>query len=570
MSNKPRMENSDSRPNSLRPAGSVLIELLADQGVDLIFGVPGESYLAAMDGMYEHRRRVRTIMTRNEGGASFMAAAYGRLTGRPGICFVTRGPGASNACIGVHSAMQDSTPMILFIGQVERESEGREAFQEIDYGRFMGGIAKHSFEIRDPDRVAEIVARAFHLAMSGRPGPVAISLPEDMLTERTRLIELPRIEPVEPECGTKTADKILGMLNSARRPLILAGSCGWREEGCDALIRFAEQNELPVVVTFRGQDLFDNNSPCYAGDAGVGMASYVKGIIASADVVLAAGTRFSEPTTDGYRLFDIPCPKQSVVHAHPSDLELGKIFIPDMAVHSGVNSLFSALEGNILAGRENWRAWTQESRAKYLDYIDCPPTPGRFDMGVALRELMKQLPPDAILTSGAGNFAIWPSRFFVHGPESRLLGPQSGSMGYGVPAAIAAKLAMPERTVVCFSGDGDFQMTGQELSTAAQYGARPIFLVGNNGTYGTIRMHQERFYPDRVHGTDLENPDFAGWARSCGFYAETVKRTEEFANAFKRAMKSNSGALLELKLDSELIAPKVTISQLRAEAGDEK
>ena len=564
------MEKIESQSNSLRPAGSVLIESLADQGVKFIFGVPGESYLAAMDGMYEHRDKIRTIMARNEGGASFMAAAYGRLTGRPGICFVTRGPGASNACIGVHSAMQDSTPMILFIGQVDRGAAGREAFQEIEYTKFMDCIAKKAFEIRDPDRIPEFIARAFRLAMSGRPGPVVISLPEDMLREQTRPVAIPRIEPIEPECGKKTAEKILGALDAARRPLILAGSCGWQKEGRDALLRFAELNGLPVVVSFRGQDLVDNNSSCYTGDAGVGMAAYVKEIIKNSDVILAAGTRFSEPTTDGYSLFDIPCPRQSLIHVHPSDLELGKIYIPEMTVHAGVNSLFSILDGKILASRDNWREWKTACRSNFLDSINIPPSQSRFDMGAALRELMKQLPPDSILTSGAGNFAIWPSRFFVHGPESRLLGPQSGAMGYGVPAAIAAKLAMPERTVVCFSGDGDFQMNGQEMATAAQYGARPIFLVGNNGSYGTIRMHQERFYPNRVHGTDLENPDFAAWARSFGFYAETVRRTEDFADAFKRAMRSNSGALLELTMDLESIAPGVTISQLRAEATSEQ
>ena len=564
------MEKTDSIANSLRPAGSVLIEILADQGTEFIFGVPGESYLAAMDGMYEYRSRIRTIMARNEGGASFMAAAYGRLTGRPGICFVTRGPGASNACIGVHSAMQDSTPMILFIGQVERGAAGREAFQEVDYSPFMGSIAKRAIEIQDPRRIPEILARAFRLATSGRPGPVAISLPEDMLREPILPHPIPRIEPAEPECGSGTAEKIIELLNSASRPIILAGSCGWSSEGRAALLRFAELNNLPVVVTFRGQDLLDNNSSCYSGDAGVGMAAYVKEILKESDVILAAGTRFSEPTTDGYTLFDVPCPRQSLIHVHPSDLELGKIYIPKLAVHAGVNSLFSNLDGEILTNKENWLEWSRASRSSYLEFINRPPSPGLFDMGAALRELMEMLPTDAILTSGAGNFAIWPSRYFVHGPDSRLLGPQSGSMGYGVPAAIVAKLAMPERTVVCFAGDGDFQMTGQELATAAQYGARPIFLVGNNGTYGTIRMHQERFYPERVHGTDLENPDFAGWARSCGFYAESVKRTEDFAAAFKRAMKSNCGALLELKLDLEQIAPTVTISQLRSEAkGDQ-
>ena len=549
-------------------AGTVLVECLLTQGINTVFGVPGESFLAVIDGLYEYRRSVTTIMARCEGGASFMAAAYAKLTGHPGICFVTRGPGATNASIGVHSAMQDSVPMILFIGQVAAGARGREAFQEVDYANYMGEIAKASFEIREAERLPEILARGLSACRSGRPGPVAISLPEDMLQQPLHRFALPEIAPAEPACSNDTGGKICDILQEAEKPVVLMGSCGWRQAGKEALKRFVTRNELPVVVTFRCQDQFDNHSRFYVGDAGVGMEDHIRTMLAEADVILALGTRFSEITTDGYRLFRVPCPKQRIIHVHPGEMEIGKIYVPELGVQAGVNATLAALERFSLSGVSRRRDWCRELRRRYLRSVSCPSLGGTVDMNAIMRWLRTRLPPDSIVTTGAGNFAIWPGRQILYGERARLLGPQAGAMGYSLPAAIAARLVHPERTVICFTGDGDFQMTCQELGTAVQHGAVPIIILCNNGIYGTIRMHQEREYPARVHGTDITNPDFVALAKSYGLAAEAISRTDEFAPAFERAVQSRSGYLLELQIDQEDVLPRKTLSGIRRAAQD--
>ncbi len=550
-----------------RKGGALLVDVLSAEGVRTVFGVPGESYLAVLDALHDAAGCIRTVMARHEGAAAYMASAHGKLTGRPGICFVTRGPGATNAAVGVHTAMQDSSPMILFIGQANRETLGREAFQEIDYEKFFGSVSKWSVELRDSGRIPEVVGRAFRTALSGRPGPVIVALPEDMLEETVSAPPVAvRSMPVRPEAGADAVAHVLSMLEDSQRPLVLAGGGGWTCSGRDALQRFSEGNGIPVVAAFRRQDLIDNRSPAYAGDAGTVMPPHVKDLMTSADLVLAAGVRFDEITTGGYGLFSVPVPKQALIHVHSSDGELGKVYVPDLAVQACPCSFFCKMEDAVLENRGRWREWYRDAHRRYRESLRCPDTPGPVNLARIMSWLADRLPDDAVLTNGAGNFAIWPGRFIPLGRAARLLAPQSGSMGYGLPAAIAAKLAHPDRMVVCFAGDGDFQMTGQELATARQYGAAPIVILFNNGMYGTIRMHQERQYPGRVHGTDLVNPDFAALARAYGFHAERVVRTDEFENAFERAVGAGTGALIELRVDPEAVSPYDTLAGIRSRA----
>lgn len=548
-----------------RNGGKLLVECLLALGARHSFGVPGESYLAVLDALHDTRGQLDFTLCRNEGGAGFMAAAYGKLTGAPGICFVTRGPGATNASIGVHTAMQDSAPMLLFVGQVGTGMKGREAFQEIDYRAYFGSVAKWVTEIDDVARLPEIIARAWTTATTGRPGPVVIALPEDMLTDVTDVPALSRpVRMEEPAPAPKTVEAVRAALRGADRPLILMGGGGWSVEGNAALQQFAEASDLPVLAAFRFQDLYNNHLKTYVGDAGVGMTPATKQMIRDADLILAIGVRFGEMTTDGYTLLTVPCPEQKLIHVHGSDRELGKIYVPDLAIHSGPNSFATALADQPVSG--GWGAWRAQARAGYEAAFDLPDLPGPVEMGKVMAHLRDCLPEDAVLTNGAGNFTVWPNKFFKFGPHQRLLAPQSGAMGYGLPAAIAAKTACPDRTVVCFAGDGDFQMNCQELGTAMQAGAQPIVLILNNGTYGTIRMHQERNYPERVSGTTLENPDFVMMARAYGYHAEKVGRTEEFAAAFDRAMASATGAVLELAISPEALTPRQTLSQIRAAA----
>jgi acetolactate synthase-1/2/3 large subunit len=549
---------------NMRTGGEVLMDCLLALGARRGFGVPGESYLALLDAMHD-AAGFQFVNARHEGGAAFMAEAHGKLTGEPGLCFVTRGPGATNAAIGIHTARQNSSPMILFVGQVGTDMKGREAFQEIDYAAFFGPVAKWAVEIDRAERIPEIVARAWTTALSGRPGPVVVALPEDMLTDRVAAPPMgrPRIPHPAPEPAAMA--ELQTLLDRAERPVALVGGGGWPEEARALLSREMPRLGMPVLAAFRFHDLYDNEDPGYVGEAGVGMLAAVRQTLTEADLILALGVRFGEMTTDAYTVPAVPKPAQTLVHVHASDAELGKIYVADLPVHAAPGPFLAALSG--VAGQPSrWQGWRDARRAAWLASFDLPPQPGPVDMGAVMAHLRATLPRDAILTNGAGNFAIWPNKLFRYTGSQRLLAPQSGAMGYGVPAAIAAKAEHPDRTVVCFAGDGDFQMTGLELAAAVQSGAAPVVLVLDNGTYGTIRMHQERHYPARVSGTDLRNPDFAALARAMGLHGERVARTEDFAPAFDRALASPTGALLHLDVGAEALTPRETLSQMRAKA----
>ncbi|MDO9418381.1 thiamine pyrophosphate-binding protein [Pararhizobium sp.] len=544
----------------MRNGGQLLVDCLMALGVTKSFGVPGESYLAVLDALHDTKGRLDYVLCRNEGGAAFMASAYGKLTGSPGICFVTRGPGATNASIGVHTAMQDSSPMILFVGQVGTDMKGREAFQEVDYRAVFGPLAKWAVEIDAVERLPEIIARAWTTATTGRPGPVVVALPEDMLSAMTGLAPLGGPAAIfEPAPAPDALAAATTMLVAAKRPLLLMGGSNWSADGRAALQAFAEQSDIPVVSAFRYQDQFDNGSPVFVGEAGVGMVPHVKALIRDADVILAINVRFGEMTTDGYTLLSVPTPQQTLIHVHGSDREIGKIYVPDLGIHAGPNAFARALTPVV----GTWAAWRAGARTAYEATFQSPVQPGPVDMVAVTAWLRDNLAEDVILTNGAGNFTVWPNKFFKFGPKARLLAPQSGAMGYGVPAAIAAKVACPERMVVCFAGDGDFQMNCQELGTAMQAGAQPIVLLLNNGIYGTIRAHQERNFPARVSGTALENPDFVKLAQSYGFHAERVEATADFAGAFKRAAASKTGAVLDIAISPEALTPRQTLTQMR-------
>ncbi len=561
-----------------RPAGHALIEALIEQGVDTAFGVPGESFLAALDGFYEHRDRIRFIACRQEGGAAFMADAQGKLTGRPGICFVTRGPGASNAAVGLHTACQDSTPMILFIGQVASDQRDREAFQEVDYRQMFGpgtlGFAKWVAEVEDPDRLPEYVARAFRTAMQGRPGPVVLVLPEDMLTRATAAPVLPRVEPVAAWPAPGALRDLRALLVAAERPFVIAGGSGWDASACEALQRFAEAWALPVGCAFRFQDLFDNSHPNYAGDVGIGINPKLAARIAEADLVLAIGPRLGEMTTNGYTLLQAPRPRQKLVHIHAGAEELGRVYAADLMLQSSMAAAAKALDALAAPADLAWRDWTAAAHADYEANLIAPAVEP-LDMAVVVKTIQRLAPGDSILTNGAGNFSGWLHRYFrypgmQHGGRTQLA-PTSGAMGYGFPAAVAASLLYPERTVINIAGDGDFLMNGQELATATGYAAgtadgRLISIVVDNGTYGTIRMHQEREYPGRVSGSDLYNPDFAALARAHGWRAASLDATAAFEPALREALASSQPTLLHLRLATEVITSRTTIAAIRAAA----
>ena len=551
----------------MRNGGQILVESLVAFGAKKAFGVPGESYLAVLDAMHDTAGRFDYILCRNEGGASFMAAAYGKLTGQPGICMVTRGPGASNAMIGVHTAMQDSTPMLLFVGQIAQSDRERESFQEVDYRAVFGSMVKYVVEITDPARIPEHLARAWKTAVSGRMGPVVVSLPEDMLAALSDAAPLSQplapLSPTHPDPAALRQAQTL--LAKAQRPLIITGGTGWTAQGKAALQVFAVASDIPVLTAFRCQDAIDNNAAVFAGEAGVGMWPHVAELIKTADVILAVNLRMDEMTTGAYTLLSVPRPTQTLIHVHPASDELGKIYISTLPVQSDPNAFAAALHP--VAGP--WSAWRARARAGYEAAFVAPAQPSPVDMAAVMAYLGANLPHDAIITNGAGNFAAWPSRHLCFGPDMRLLAPQSGAMGYGVPAAIAASLAEPGRTVLCFAGDGDFQMTCQELATAAQHGATPLILILDNGIYGTIRAHQERQFPARVFGTTMVNPDFTALARAYGFHAEKVDTTAAFAAAFDRALaatKAGTGAVVTLAIAPEAIAPRQRITTLRETA----
>lgn len=554
-----------------RSGGQLLVDALHVHGVDTAFGVPGESYLDVLDAL--HDSDIRFVINRQEGGAAFMAEAYGKMTGKPGICFVTRGPGATNAAIGVHTAFQDSTPMILFIGQVGGDFVDREAFQEIDYRRMYGQMAKWVAQIDRADRIPEYLARAFQVATSGRPGPVVLALPEDMLVSMAAVADT---RPYQPSHGAPSDAQVAtlrAMLADSKRPMVLLGGGTWNAQACADLARFAEANRLPVGCTFRFQDLLDNAHPNYAGDVGIGINPKLAARVKEADLVIAIGPRLGEMTTGGYTLLEAPVPRQRLVHIHPDPDELGSVYQGELMIASGMPQACAMLAAMAPVDSSAWQDSVVEAKAELAAWQAQPALLKEgvpLDLWQVVQDLMDQLPHDAIITNGAGNYASWAHRFYRYGGMRTQLAPTSGAMGYAVPAGVAAKIVWPERAVVTFAGDGEFMMTGQELATAVQYGAGLVVLVFNNNMFGTIRMHQERAYPGRVSGTGLHNPDFAALARAYGGHGEVVDQTADFAPALRRALehaeRHKLPAVIELRYDGNLITPNATLETIRKQA----
>ena len=562
-SNRPASILADRRTTRPRTGAQILVDQLLIHGVETAYCVPGESYLAVLDALYDTREQIRLIVCRQEGGAAYMADAYGKLTGRPGICFVTRGPGATNASVGVHTAYQDSTPMILFIGQVARPFLERGAFQELDFERMYGQMAKWVVRIDDPGRIPELLARAFTLATSGRPGPVVIALPEDMLREEAAAVDASPYKTVQASPGAAEMARLREMLAAAERPMILLGGTTWTAQAAGDITAFADANRLATASTFRRQDRIDNLHPCYAGDLAIGPSPKLAERVREADLIIAVGSRLSEIVSSSYTLFDVPRPRQSLVHVHMGVEELGRVYQAELPINAGMVNFAAAARALKPVDSSAWGASTEAAHSEYLEYSLPVSNPGALQLAEIVSSLRDQLPRDTIVANGGGNFAGWVHRFWRYRDFGTQLGPTSGSMGYGVPAGVAAALAHPERTVLSFSGDGCFLMNGQEIATAVQYGAAPIFFVVNNGMYGTIRMHQEREYPGRVSGTALTNPDFAALAHAYGLHGETCARTADFASAFERARKSGRAALIELRLDPEAISTRTTLSKIR-------
>jgi acetolactate synthase I/II/III large subunit len=547
-----------------RTGGHILVRQLAIHGAEMVFGVPGESFLEALDGFYE-TDAPRFIVCRQEGGAAMMADAYGKLTGRPGIAFATRGPGATNASAGVHIAFQDSTPMILLIGQVGRGMIEREAFQEIDYRRMYGQMAKWVAQIDDAARIPEFISRAFYTATSGRPGPVVLALPEDMLTDEVETEDAPPYRRVEIGPSPEDMERLSVLLAGAARPVAIIGGSTWSEAARADFEAFATAHSLPVAVSFRCQDYFDNRHPCYAGHAGVATNPVLAAQIKDSDLLLAVGARLGEMTTGGYTLIDIPRPRQKLVHVLADPEEIGRVYAPELGIVASP-AAFARAARRLKPRHSDREAPVAEAHAAFLAHSRPTTSPGSVQLAEIVRALRERLPDDAIICNGAGNYAVWVHRFWEYRGFRTQLAPTSGSMGYGVPAAVAAKLKHPDRTVVAFAGDGCFFMNGQEFLTAVQYGAPIIVIVCNNAMYGTIRMHQERHHPGRISGTDLVNPDFAALARACGGFGATIERTEDFAAAFDEAQASGLSAIIELKIDPEALTPAASLTEIRRRA----
>ena len=556
-----------------RTGARLLVDQLLLQGVNHIFSVPGESFLGVLDALHD-ARTIKLVVNRHESGSTFMAEAYAKLTGQPGVAFVTRGPGATNASIGIHTAFQDSTPMVVFVGQVGSDFVEREAFQEVDYRRMFGQMTKWTAQIDRADRVPEFVARAFQVATSGRPGPVVLALPEDMQTQTAAVDDALCHQPVQAAPSDTQMAALRRALGQAQRPIVILGGFGWTQAACENLRRWAEANHLPVTCAFRFQDLFDNRHPNYIGDVGIGINPKLAQRVKDSDLVIAIGPRLGEMTTGGYSLLQAPRPRQPLVHVHQGMEELGRVYQPQLAICSGMPQFASRLAMMMPIESPPWRDATAQARAEYALWQSRPPVYAhsvpKLDLWQVVDKLRELLPEDTIITNGAGNYASWAHRFWRYTGLRTQLAPTAGSMGYGVPAAVAAKIVAPERTVVCFAGDGDFLMTGQELATAAQYQAAPIVIVFNNGMYGTIRMHQEREFPARVHGTQLANPHFGLLAQAYGGAGFVVERTDEFAPALTQAIEharaKHTPALIELRCDPEVITPNATLSAIRATA----
>ncbi|QDG79557.1 thiamine pyrophosphate-binding protein [Labrenzia sp. PHM005] len=549
----------------LRSGGRILADQLALLGADKIFCVPGESFLGLLEGLYAHQNDVQVITCRHESGAANMADAYGKMTGKPGIVAVTRGPGATNASNGVHTAYQDSTPMIVLVGQVGREMMDREAFQEMDYRRMFGEMAKWVAQIDDARRIPEYLSRAWKVALSGRPGPVVLALPEDMLTEEVATVDLkPTPLPVAAPQPSAMAD-LEKMLQAAKKPLLVVGGPGWNKACCDKAIALSERFGLPVAASFRCQDYFDNSHENYVGVIGIAPSPKLrKRVMEEADLMIAIGPRFGEMTTQGYTLLDIPTPQMKLVHIHPGAEELGQVYAPELSIVSSAEAFLDAalkLEPADCASR--WADWRKDQNADYRSFIEPTTVPGKVNMADVIRHVTETMPPDTIVANGAGNYTVWVHRFHQHADYRTQLAPTSGSMGYSQPSAIAAKLIAPAREVISFAGDGCFMMAGQELATAKQYGADVIYIVVNNGMFGTIRMHQERNHPGHVIATELVNPDFVTYARAFGIEGERITDTEAFPAALARARTSKGGYLIEIVVDPEALTPSQSLSDAR-------
>ena len=544
----------------MRSGGRILVDQLELNGSDLAFCLPGESFLPVLDALYDSP--IRVVSCRHEQGAANAAEAYGKLTGRPGICLVTRGPGATQAAVGVHTARQDSTPMLLLVGQVPRAFRGREAWQELDYEQVFGGIAKAAWELDRADRIPEHMAEAFAVALSGRPGPVVLALPEDVLSETSEAEDAPPVEIARSVPSDDELGRLRELLSSSERPLVVVGEGGWTQQTGEDVLAFCEANELPVACTFRCQDFVDNHSPSYVGILGVAMDERIAARLREADRVLAIGGRLGEVPTRRYTLVEPPRPHQTLIHVHPDPGELGFVFETDLSIASSLPEAAAELR-EIEPVVPRWSEWTQSARADYEANLLHEPMEGPVDLGEVMAYLRRRLPRDAIQTCGAGNFTVWAHRFAEFTQYGTQLGPRSGSMGYGVAAAVAAKLVHPDRIALCFTGDGDFVMSSPEFATAVQYDLPIVVLLVNNGMYATIRMHQERTFPGRVIGTDLRNPNFPALAQAYGGHGERVERTEDFEAAFGRALESGKPALLELPVDPERISPRVRLSELQ-------
>lgn len=542
----------------IRHGGKVLSDQLVKLGVRRVFSVPGESFLAALDGLYDSG--IQNVVCRQEGGAAMMAEAYGKMTGQPGVCFVTRGPGATNASAGIHIAMQDSTPMVLFVGQIDNRHTDRETFQEVDYKAMFGSIAKWVAQVDHTDRLPEYIGRAFRMAMSGRPGPVVLALPENMLSAEADVADLTMPEVLHPMSSDVT-QVIMHALAQSLKPLVVVGGPHWSHEAQIHLQAFAETQDVPVAAGFRRQDYMDNHHSHYVGDLNVGVNPKLAARVRDADTLILLGTRFGDIETQGYTLVDPSDPQKTIVHVHADPDELGRVYAPDVAIAATAPAVLKQLADTGAAG--NWADWTSEARADYEAWITPQESPGDLKQEGVIKWLSDNLPDDAILTNGAGNYAAWLHRYFVYKQYGTCLAPTSGSMGYGFPAAVSASIEHPDRTVVCLAGDGCFQMTCNELSTAMQHGAKPIVVVMNNGRYGTIRMHQEKTYPGRVSGTALANPDFAALARAYGGHGEVVSKTEDFPAAFARAQAAGTIAIIECRVDEEALATGATLSAVR-------
>ncbi|MEJ6403026.1 thiamine pyrophosphate-binding protein [Yoonia sp. 2307UL14-13] len=546
----------------IRHGGKILSDQLVKLGVRRVFSVPGESFLAALDGLYDSG--IQNVVCRQEGGTAMMAEAYGKMTGTPGVCFVTRGPGATNASAGIHIARQDSTPLVMFVGQIDNRHTDRETFQEVDYRAMFGGLAKWVAQVDHTDRLPEYIARAFRMAMAGRPGPVVLALPENMLSAQAHVADL-KVPTVHADVAADTTRQIMHLLGQAHKPLIVAGGPHWSAQAQAHLQVFAETQNVPVALGFRRQDYMDNHHANYIGDLNVGMNPKLAARVRDADTLVLLGTRFGDTATQGYTLVNPGDPGKVIIHVHPDPNEIGRVFAPDLGAVATAPDILAALASVEAAG--DWSDWTASARADYEAWITPQDSPGDLKQEQVIKWLSDHLPDDAIITNGAGNYAAWLHRYFVYKQYGTQLAPTSGSMGYGVPAAISASLEHPDRTVVCLAGDGCFQMTCNELGTAMQHGAKPIIIVMDNGRYGTIRMHQEKHYPGRVSGTALQNPDFAALARAYGGYGVTVTTTADFPEAFAAAQASGALAVITCKVDEEALSTGATLGQVRATVG---